>query len=191
MSTARAAMTFALPWEPDIILPAQFQARRAPQLPEHRLLLAVLEDAVDILRKHRHATAWRQHAPHAETWAWLQSTDRDHAFAYETVCEHLGFDAEAVRAKLADCAPRPLLASPPLRPVGGGPSRQHMIQPRILAILRQRGPLRSRQLWYALMVPGEPLTEDAVGYALRSLLGEGLITRDAAMVWRVTGKETG
>jgi len=176
-------MTFALPWEPDVILPAQYQPRGIEQ-PERRLLIAVLEDALDIIRKPVPADCARSHARHAEIWAWFQSRERGRVFAFDMICEVLGFDADAVRATLTDYAPRPM-GTPP-RP-GGNPPYHGKIGPCILSLLRAYGSIRCRQLWRMVRaILGYDVAESAVDSALRTLLAHGEVTRDG-YAWRVTG----
>jgi hypothetical protein len=65
---------------------------------ERRLLLAVLEDAVRTLGMIRRGGVSRRRA--ALEHSWFLSTDRTHPFAFETICDVLGFDAGAIRARL-------------------------------------------------------------------------------------------
>ena len=70
---------------------------------ELRLMAAVLEDAVTILRKRPRSRAGR------EVREWLASHDTTWPFAYERVCEALNFDPESVRRELTDQSPTPRL----------------------------------------------------------------------------------
>lgn len=68
-------------------------------VPEKRLMLAVLEDAVGLFCRHRHARGRRRRRV-AEAIAWLWSDARHHPFAFVNVCEALGLDPLYVRAGL-------------------------------------------------------------------------------------------
>src|SRR3990167_10926500 len=144
------------------------RARRGVEQPERRLLMAVLEDALDILRKPVPADCAKRHERHAETWEWFQSRERGRIFAYEMVCEVLGLDPDAVRATLTDYAPRPMGTPPRL---GGNPPYHGKIGPCILSLLRAHGSTRCRRLWRMVRtILGYDVAESAVDSALRTLL---------------------
>jgi hypothetical protein len=65
------------------------------QVGELRLMAAVLEDAVNILRKRPRSRAGR------EAREWLASHDTSWPFAYERICEALDLDAERIRREMA------------------------------------------------------------------------------------------
>lgn len=98
---------------PDDVFSAQVMGTLRRQVPtqngEHRLLLAVLEDAIHCYQKHVHAREQndRQLFEDAERWimrrdgANLRRTSDDTpTFAFENVCEVLGLDAEHLRSGL-------------------------------------------------------------------------------------------
>jgi hypothetical protein len=62
---------------------------------ELRLMAAVLEDAIHVLRKRPMSRGGR------EAREWMHSTDRTWPFSYERICEALDLDADQVRSKLA------------------------------------------------------------------------------------------
>ena len=64
------------------------------QVGEMRLMAAVLEDAINVLRKRPRSRAGR------EAREWLLSRDTTYAFAYERICEALDLDAESVRRRI-------------------------------------------------------------------------------------------
>jgi hypothetical protein len=66
---------------------------------ELRLMAAVLEDVVNILRKRPRSRAGR------EAREWLASHDTSWPFAYERICEALNLDPEGVRRELAEPSP--------------------------------------------------------------------------------------
>jgi len=90
-------------FEPDILLPNQYFAafRRGRAVEgERRLMLAVLEDAVDSYRKHALARDPREQAFFIEAKEWFLSTDRSWLFAFENICDVLEINAEYLRAGL-------------------------------------------------------------------------------------------
>jgi hypothetical protein len=66
---------------------------------ELRLMAAVLEDAINIIRKRPRSRAGR------EAREWLASRDASWPFAYERICEALDLDADRVRREVAGRAP--------------------------------------------------------------------------------------
>ena len=85
--------------EPDILLGSAF-SRRKPLQGEHRLMLAVLEDAVDCCRTDRRARDPATRLLFDETRAWLESTDRRATFSFESICDVLDIDADYLRRRL-------------------------------------------------------------------------------------------
>ena len=83
---------------------------------ERRLLLAVLEDAVRTLRMARRGVVSPKRARLEQSW--LLSTDRSDPFAFETICDVLGFDASALRARLlSPASPLPPAIRRAVRPL--------------------------------------------------------------------------
>jgi hypothetical protein len=62
---------------------------------ELRLMVAVLEDAVNVLRKRPRSRAGR------EAREWIASRDTTWPFAYERICEALNLDAESIRREVS------------------------------------------------------------------------------------------
>ena len=81
----------------ETILPMQFWASR-PLTKEQRLLLAVLQDAVELAVRPR--VGWRPAYERRAAIDWILSPDTSWLFAFESICIELGFDAEAIRAKV-------------------------------------------------------------------------------------------
>lgn len=85
----------------DTILPTQFSVPRcALAEPERRLRLALLEDALRYYctyagDRDRHARMLYEDAAD-----WFASDDRSEPFAFENVCDALGFDPDAIRRGL-------------------------------------------------------------------------------------------
>src|SRR5215203_1956555 len=90
-------------FEPDILLPNQYFAafRRGRAVEgERRLMLAVLEDAVDSFRKHAAACDPREQASFLEAKEWFSSDDRSWLFAFENICDVLEMNADYLRSGL-------------------------------------------------------------------------------------------
>ena len=62
---------------------------------EVRLMAAVLEDAIHVLRKRPRSRAGR------EAREWMHSIDRSWPFSYERICEALDLDANHIRSQMA------------------------------------------------------------------------------------------
>jgi hypothetical protein len=69
------------------------------QVGELRLMAAVLEDAINVLRKRPRSRAGR------EAREWVASPDRSWPFAYERICEALDLDSNSVRREIASGRP--------------------------------------------------------------------------------------
>jgi hypothetical protein len=65
------------------------------QVGELRLMGAVLEDAIDILRKRPRSRAGR------EAREWISSHDVSWPFAFERICDALDLDADSVRRRIS------------------------------------------------------------------------------------------
>jgi hypothetical protein len=87
-------------------LPARRSWKR--QVGELRLMAAVLEDAVNVLRKRPRSRAGR------EAREWFASRDASWPFAYERICEALDLDPDRVRREVA--MPAPVLRLPLMAP---------------------------------------------------------------------------
>jgi len=95
----RAAAIFA----PDTLLASQYFdriRRRKDVTGEQRLMCAVIENAVDTYLKHAAATARHHQQLFDEAEAWIEAGDRSWLYAFETICDYLGFDADHVRQGL-------------------------------------------------------------------------------------------
>jgi hypothetical protein len=90
-------------FQPDVLLPTQFFdriRRRSEHDGERRLMVAVLEDAVDVYRKKCTARDRRSRELFEEAEAWIESTDRTWLFSFENICDVLGIDADYLRRGL-------------------------------------------------------------------------------------------
>ena len=87
----------------ELVLPEQWirgQRQDALQHPEKRLMLAILEDAVATIG--RNAATPAEAAPHElqEVQEWCASEDTTWPFSFVNICDHLGFDPQALREGL-------------------------------------------------------------------------------------------
>src|ERR1051326_3419753 len=102
-------------FEPDTLLPSQFFAhfrgRGSATRGEKRLMLAVLEDAVDCYQKFAFAREPRGRELFSEAEEWLFSSDNSWVFAYENICETLEVNADYVRRGLQEWRQRARLAA--------------------------------------------------------------------------------
>ncbi|MCX8071986.1 MAG: hypothetical protein N3C12_05990 [Candidatus Binatia bacterium] len=88
---------------PDAVLPSQYFAalrRRLEHEPERRLVVALLQDAVECFQKHLFAHERKKRQLFLEAEEWISSTDRTWPFSFENVCEQLQLDPEYVRKGL-------------------------------------------------------------------------------------------
>ena len=77
---------------------------------EHRLMLAILEDAVALYVKSLSSRTVAGHEG-SRAWAWLKSRDRSSPFAFECICDLLGFDSGYIRRGLRAARARPAEAA--------------------------------------------------------------------------------
>jgi hypothetical protein len=85
--------------QPEILLPVQ-QPRRRATTPEEALVIAVLDDAVHCVRKHRAAQTSHERRLFREAADWFLLEQRDWPFSFERICAFLRLDADAVRSTL-------------------------------------------------------------------------------------------
>ncbi len=103
------------PFEQDTILPSQFfsrMCRRDHRTGEHRLMLAVLEDAVNIYLKRNGGRPGLR--VFREIEQWFASTDDSYIFSFERICQALGLDAEFIRRGLREARKRNVLQHQPM-----------------------------------------------------------------------------
>jgi hypothetical protein len=90
-------------FQPDTMLPSQYFDRfhRRSQLDgERRLMLAVLEDAVDMYRKHVAARDARNRQLFLDAEQWIDDDDRTWVFSFLNLCDVLDLDGEYLRRGL-------------------------------------------------------------------------------------------
>ena len=68
--------------------------------PEKHLMLAILQDAVACLEKGLFRTSQRCSRPAYEAAQWIAQRDRTWLFSFESICDNLNLDAEALRQRL-------------------------------------------------------------------------------------------
>ena len=90
-------------FEPDALLPAQFYAAfrgGSAVRGEKRLMLAVLEDALDCYQKYAFARDGHGRQLFAEACEWIASESREWFFSFENICETLEITPEYLRRGL-------------------------------------------------------------------------------------------
>ena len=87
-------------FEPGAVLPAQWHwhdAADASRVPERRLLLAVLEDAIATLQRYVLSDRRRGRRLFQEAEAWILSDDLGWPCAFRNICDELDIDAVYMR----------------------------------------------------------------------------------------------
>jgi hypothetical protein len=85
--------------QPDAVLPEQFNARRALSS-EQRLMVAVLENAVECYQKYAPLPNRRARRLFKETHEWIYCDESDWPFSFENICAALSIDADYLRSGL-------------------------------------------------------------------------------------------
>jgi hypothetical protein len=92
--------------EPDTMTPLQFYDRifaEASLVPEKRLMLAVLEDAIATFqRAFIQPRATLEETEDFDVEAWLQSDDMSWPFSFASICQALDMEPDYLRTGLAD-----------------------------------------------------------------------------------------
>lgn len=85
--------------EPDVMLPAQLGALGSivAHQPERRLMLAVLEDAIQTVMRYAGDRRVRQQKLVREVDRWIDVRNEDDVFAFANVCAVLDLDANVMR----------------------------------------------------------------------------------------------
>ena len=86
-------------FEPEVILPEQFFAgpRRDRRQGEHRLMAAILDDAVLTCCVPQVARARGGYRAVREAGDWIESNDRSWTFSFERICDALDLNADYIR----------------------------------------------------------------------------------------------
>ena len=85
----------------EVLMPSQYYAARAIT-PHHRLLLAILEDAIRCFQNNLEAKTIRRRRLFRETEHWLFETKDAGFMSCPTVCESLGISSVALRRSLRE-----------------------------------------------------------------------------------------
>jgi hypothetical protein len=94
---------------PDTLLPSQFfdrLRRRSEYDGERRLMLAVLEDAVDVYRKQLGAQDTRGKNLFQDAETWIEDRDGSWLFSFENICDVLDIEPDYVRRGLHELKAR-------------------------------------------------------------------------------------
>ena len=86
--------------QPHIVLPSQHFGDPKPLLPEMRLMVAVVQDAINCVEKYRFAKDRRGRRLFGEVIQWLSAQETRWPYSFESICEVLRLDADAVRHRL-------------------------------------------------------------------------------------------
>ena len=73
---------------------------RIASRPEQRLMLAVLEDAIDCFEKYYPTARGRANRVFREAEEWIMSDGYEGPFTFAHICSVLGLDPSAVRSRL-------------------------------------------------------------------------------------------
>ncbi|MDG2308090.1 MAG: hypothetical protein P8R42_26235 [Candidatus Binatia bacterium] len=90
-------------FEPDVLLPGQFFSffrKEAGFDRERRLMLAVLEDAIDCFQKYAHTNDLRGKQLFAESYEWIMSPDTRWLFSFENICQIVDMNPDYIRQGL-------------------------------------------------------------------------------------------
>jgi len=101
--TAATQSIAVVPFEPGTVLPVQLVGTcrlDASTMPEKRLLLAVLQDAVITFQRHTTSARRRGQRLFREAEDWIVSDDVGSTCSFRNVCDALGFDSEYLRQGL-------------------------------------------------------------------------------------------
>ncbi len=109
-------------FEPDALLPAQFYAAfrgGSAVRGERRLMLAVLQDALDCYQKYAFADDGHGHQMFTDADTWIASEDRDWYFSFENICETLEINPQYLRRGVREWWVAARRATRPLTPDKG------------------------------------------------------------------------
>jgi hypothetical protein len=90
-------------FQPDMLLSAQYfenLRRRTHFEPEKRLILALLEDAINCYQDNLISRSGKKKRLFEDTEQWVLRTDGDWIFSFDNVCDALGLNPEYVRQGL-------------------------------------------------------------------------------------------
>lgn len=86
--------------QPEIVLPAQHAGMQRPKAPELRLLAAILQDALDCVEQHRFASDPQNRQIYFEARQWFLADETTWPCSFDSICQSLDLDPNAVRRQL-------------------------------------------------------------------------------------------
>jgi len=92
-------------FQPDILLPSQHADRIGTRRildGERRLMVAILEDAIDVYRKQAGAQETRKRHLFEDAETWIEDSDPAWIFSFENICAVLDLDPSYIRRGLHD-----------------------------------------------------------------------------------------
>lgn len=92
--------TFSSDTQFGVMLPSQYFRSPRKQAPEQRLMIAVLHDALDCLRKYQFATSHHDRQLFCEAKEWFLTQETNWPYSFECICGFLDLDSSAVREHL-------------------------------------------------------------------------------------------
>ncbi len=97
----------------DIILPSQYFGTigGCGLSGEQRLMLAVLADAINVLRSWQNGGSARKRRNFAEAAQWVNTAGTSHPFSFDSVCDALEIDSELLLSRLRTLTIRPVNAA--------------------------------------------------------------------------------
>jgi hypothetical protein len=102
-SQATADDRIASLFQPDTLLSAQYfdnMRRRTLLEPEKRLMLAILEDAINCFQENLSAESGKRKILFNDVEQWIRADGNDWVFSFDHICEALGFTPAYVRQGL-------------------------------------------------------------------------------------------
>src|SRR5215813_9689281 len=124
-------------FQPDTLLPEQYldTFRRKLHLePEKKLMLAILEDAIACYQKYVLARDGKGKSLFREAEEWVQDRGGESIFAFDSVCESLGFNPDYLRRGMTEWKQHSLAEH--------GQARVYQLAPRRKRIKRGRAVMR-------------------------------------------------
>jgi hypothetical protein len=118
-------------FQPDTTLAEQYfdnLRRRTVLQPEKRLMLAILEDAIDTFQENVLAESGKAKIRFDQAEEWILERDQDWIFAFESICEELGLDPRYLRQGLLRWKQQQLLKH------GGADNTEMKDRPRYAAV---------------------------------------------------------
>ena len=105
--------------DPESVLPDQYfsTAKLPPAIQsEVRLMLAVLEDAIDCYQRYARSKIAQQREEFENAQQWIESDETEWVFSFESICTVLGIDPNYIRDGLRRAAPKQMLRIPTVQP---------------------------------------------------------------------------